>query len=430
MMASWLEVWGARGIGAAMWLSVGYRPLAVVAGTCGVFAVAALLFFHGAIPNCTRALEFIRGTLVEREARLLNQPGNVGFEFLDLLVEPTQGARIADPHFLARAWELQTALKTVPGSRETTSILGTLHQIAQESFKKSLPENDEEVAAAFFLIENRLALAVQRQLYFPGGVRISVSYGTDDSVELGRFRDAILALAQWSFPDLKVSAFNKVPLYPQVDRYVREGKVSNVFASQVGIAILCAAILWWRNQRLRRARLSPVLGGITMSLPLFFATGVMGLTMWFFRIPLDMATAPIGALAINAATDFSLYLALTYQQLLDGHSPLDALRQTLEMEGKVILADCLLNTCCFHFLPVRQLGWMMGLMLVSCAVGSLLFMAALLPSCVTQKEPHCDKALVPVRSGVRRLLAFLPRGSRADSAGDRPVGAPTAFPFR
>lgn len=386
---------------AAAWLTIGYRPWAVVGGVCGLFACAALVFARGEILSYTRALEFIRGTLVERQAQAFNQPGNVGFEFLDLLVEPVQGNGISDPRFLARAWEFQEKLKTVPGSREISSILETLRQIAKESFKKSLPETAEEVSASFFLLENRLAPAVQRQLYFSGGVRISVSYGTDDSVNLGRFRDAILAFAQQSFPDLKISVFNKVPLYPQVDKYVREGKVHNVFTSQIGIALLCGVILWRQNRRLRKVRLAPFWGGLVMSLPLFFATAVIGLLMWFFRIPLDMATAPISALAINAATDFSLYLTLTYQRALDDCTPMEALHKTLRIEGRVILADCLLNTCCFlplissHFLPVRQLGWMMGVMLIACALGTVLFMSALLPLCVTRKEPRYDLEILP-----------------------------------
>jgi predicted RND superfamily exporter protein len=390
---------------AAAWLTAGKRPWGVIGGVCGLFVVVAWLFARGHIVSRTYALEFIRGTLVEREAQFLNQPGNVGFEFLDLLVEPAQKGSLADPHFLARAWELQTALKALPASRETTSILSTLHQIARESFKKTLPETTDEVAAAFFLIESRLAPAVQRQLYFPRGVRISVSYGTDDSVELGRFCDTILALARRDFPDLKVSAFNKVPLYPQVDKYVREGKVSNVFVSQVGVALLCGLLLWWRNRRLSQVRLLPLWGGLVMSLPLFFATAVMGLVMWALHIPLDMSTASIGALAINAATDFSLYLAIAYQSTLQSCSRTEALRTAIGQEGRVIVADCLLNTCCFlplvtsHFLPVRQLGWMMGVMLVACAGGTLILMAALLPHCVSRKEHSYANGFVFLHPG-------------------------------
>jgi predicted RND superfamily exporter protein len=374
------------------WLATGGRPWAVIGVVCGLFGLVALLFGSGQIESRTRALEFLRGTSVERQARALNQPGNLGFEFLDLLVEPAGAGDLYDPRFLARAWAYQDRLRRIPEARETASILSTVHQIAQASFKKPFPETRDEIDAAFVLIESRLAPAVQRQLYFSGGVRISVSYGFDNSVELGHFCDRILALAHQEFPDLKVSAFNKVPLYPRVDHYVRQGKIVNVFSSQLGVALICGLVIAWRNRGRTGAWLSPVRGGLVMSAPLFFATTVIGIIMWVLDIPLDMATAPISALAINAATDFSLYLALAYQDALAGRSPEDALGEALRREGKIILTDCLLNTICFlplitsRFLPIADIGWMMGLMLVACAVGTLVIMAALLPRCVVRAE--------------------------------------------
>lgn len=375
-------------------LSHGHRPWVVAGSGCALFGVVAFLFVSEQIESRTRALTFIRGTVVEQTARFLNRPGHVGFEFLDLLVEPARSGTLYDPTFLRRAWELQHAVSRVPGSRETISILSTLRRIARESFHKEFPETEEEVAAAFFLIENRLSEALQRQLYFLGGVRIAVSYGTDDSVELGHLRDRILALAGREFPDLRVHAFNKVSLYPQVDRYVRQGKVANVFVSQLGIAVLCGVLLAWRNRRHVHRWLSPIRGGVAMSLPLFVATAVLGITMWGGKIPLDMATASIGALTVNAATDFSLYLALSYQRALaHAGSKEAALYEALEQQGEIIVADCLLNIVCFlplvtsSFLPVRELGWMMGVMLIACAVGALIGMAVLLPRCVVVRAP-------------------------------------------
>jgi predicted RND superfamily exporter protein len=340
----------------------------------------------------------LRDTLVDQEAQFLNQPGNVGFEFLDMLVEPAQGGGIQDPHFLARAWEFQAALKDVPQARETTSILGAVQQIACESFKKPFPETPEEVEAAFFLIDNRLAPTVQRQLYFLGGVRVSVSYGGDDSVEFGRFCDAVLTLARTKFADLKVSTFGKTTLFPQVDAYVRTGKISNVVTSQFGVVAICGMLIAWRNRRSRGTWLSPWRGGLVMSLPLLFATAVMGLIMWVFDIAIDMSTAAITALAINAATDFSLYLAMTYQALLAAHAPDAALQEALGRQGRVIVADCILNTLCFlplvtsRFLPIRQIGWMMAVMLIACAIGTLIFMAALLPRCVVEARAISEQA--------------------------------------
>jgi predicted RND superfamily exporter protein len=372
----------------AVWLSTGFRPVALLAAVIGLFGCVAVLFARGAIESRTRALDFIRGTSVERQARLLNQEGNLGFEFLDLLVEPRQAsAGLSDPHFLAQAWAYQAALRTLPDARESASILSTVHRIAQASFHKPFPTSAEEIAAAFTLLESRLAPAVQRQLYFPQGVRVAVSYGFDDSVRLGRFCRAALDLAQREFPELRVSAFNKVPLYPRVDHYVRWGKVWNVLWSQVGLTVIYWGLLWQQNRGRLGVLLSPVRGGLAMALPLFVATAAIGLIMWRLHIPLDMATASIGALAINAAGDFSLYLAMTYQDALQHCAPVEALQVALRSEGAIIVADCLLNTLCFfpllfsHFLPVHHIGWIMGVMLVACAIGTLLVMAAILPHC-------------------------------------------------
>ncbi len=375
----------------AHWLALGKRPWAIVAGMIGMFALVAMLFHQGAISSYTKPLDFLQGTLVDRSATFLNQPGQAGFGVLGLLVEPAEGEDGRNPHFLQRAWEFHSSLAKLPQTREVSSVLATLHQISKESFKKPFPETADEVEAAFVLVESRLAPSVQHHLYFPGGVRMSVSFGNETSTYVGELLQAMLGVARRDFPDLRVSSFNRSTLYPPVDTYIREGKVENVFTSQIAIFLLCALLLYWRNRRLTQLRLSPLRGGAVMVLPLFFATVVMGLVMWWLEIPLDMSTAPIGALAISAATDFSLYFALTYQRLLESYAPLEALHHTMEEEGRVIVADCILNSLCFlplltsHFLPVRQVGWIMSVMLVTCAVGTLLFMAALLPSCVAAK---------------------------------------------
>jgi predicted RND superfamily exporter protein len=375
-----------------LWCATGARPWLIASAVMGLFLVVALLFVSGWIESRTRALTFIRGTSVERQARYLNQDGNVGFEFLDVLVEPAQGqAGLTDPVFLTRAWAYQHALRSLPDARETASILSSVARIAEESLKKPFPTTREEIDAAFTLIESRLAPTVQRQFYFPGGVRVSVSYGFDDSVRLGRFCDAALTLARRDFPDLKVSTFNTVPIYPRADLYVRQGKVWNVFSSQLGVALICAGVLAWRNRR-RTWRLAPLWGGLAMSAPLFFATGVIGLLMWGLAIPLDIATASIGALCINAATDFSLYLALAYQTALQERPAEEALAVAVQHEGTIIVADCLLNIVCFlplvasRFAPIADIGWMMAVMLVACAAGTFLVMAPLLPRCVRTVE--------------------------------------------
>lgn len=383
---------------AVTWLMAGWHPWIAAVLFIGIFAIPATLFVNGSIKSGTQALDFIKDTLVERQARFLNQPNNPGFEFLDLYVEPGGGGTIKDARFLAAAWAYQQRLQGLVGARETVSIVSTIHQISGQSFGKEMPETNAEVVGAFFLIEASLAPAMQRQQYHEVGVRIAVSYGMDDSVLLGKFCQDALTIAE-DFPELKVSAFNKVPLYPEVDKAVRQGKVSNVFASQAGIALICALLLWLQSRK-HRVRFSSIGGGLVMGVPLLFGTAVMGLVMWGLKIPLDMSTASIGALTINAATDFSLYMALTYHAALGRLDPETALKETFGTEGRVVIADCLLNVICFlpllasHFPIIQQLGWMMGVMLAACAMGAMLGMMTLL-TLFTERRPAYVQNPVP-----------------------------------
>jgi predicted RND superfamily exporter protein len=132
--------------------------------------------------------------------------------------------------------------------------------------------------------------------------------------------------------------------------------------------------------------------GLVVNMPFVFASAAIVLVMIVLRVPLDQATACITALAINAAVDFSLYLAADFQTaILEGREVRDGIHFALAERGKVIVMDIALNSLCFvplitsTFQPVMRLGWIMIVMLVACGFGALVIMPSLLPWCVKSK---------------------------------------------
>lgn len=379
-----------------------FRFTAWVAGgiTTALLLVATLLIYPGnLLLTSSRPLEFVEGTLVHKTGLFLNRPQNVGFDFLELLLEPTNdtGSGLYDPDFLKRVWAYQQDLKQLPEVREVSSVLHAIHRIAEESYKKPFPTTAEEVSGAFFLLESRLDTVLTSQLYFPNRLRIAVSHASNDSDAWRILQEQALILAHERYPDLRLSTFGKGALHPRLDTYIIYGKPFNLFSSQWVIIVSCFLLIRRRNrscgQMCSSLLLSPWRGGLVMSVPFLFATAAMILLMIALQIPLDLATAAITALAINASIDFAIYFVDAFQEgLAKVGETSAALAFALKTKGKIILEDMLLNSLCFaplltsHFLPIRRIGWIMGVMLTACAVGTLVFMAALLPCCVVRQK--------------------------------------------
>jgi len=361
------------------------------AATLGLALLATVLVWPGGLLHVkTVPINFITGTLVERTAEFMNAPGRLGFDARDFLIEPSDpGADLYDPAFLATAAAFQRELVSGPWVREGASILNQVRRVALESFGVALPRTREEARAVFGIIEADIETGVARQLFFPRGFRLTGTFHALDSKVMGEIGAHALEVAR-GYPALRVSTFGKSSLYPEVDRYVALGKPWNVLSSQLVVIALCWLGLFLNNRRFRASgregpQLSALVGGVVMSVPFVFATALMVLLMIALDIPLDAATAAITALAINASIDFSIYFADAYQEgYARTASHVAAVRHALTDKGRIVLADMLLNTICFfplvlsHFEPVSDLGWIMMVMLATCAFGTMVLMPAML----------------------------------------------------
>jgi predicted RND superfamily exporter protein len=359
--------------------------------------------------------EYIPNTHSEKTARFLNEPGRIGCDALNLLVEPTKKGLngveteesrlefengIYSARFVRSAYEFQeSVMENVKQARRTVSVLNKVTMISQERYGRPLPENNDEVGSVFFLLEEEESFpdAVIEQQWFEKGIRVSVFAALNNSIEQGRFVEAVMEEAR-NYHDLKVSPFGKVPLYNREDKYIREGKPLNVISSQAVVVVFCFFIIVMKSKFIRSRKLSPWIGSLIMSVPFVFASSVMALIMVFFKIPLDVSTAIITALAINAAIDFSIYFVDSYQESLDKHSRDEAIDMAMKTEGEVITNDIILNSSSFSplmvsltaFIPIFRLGWMMIVMIISCGVGSLVIMPSILRHAVRKEVRLCE----------------------------------------
>lgn len=319
-----------------------------------------------------------------------------------MLIEPSDGGDIYDPEFIDESYRFVSSLTGFSKVRELVTVLDTVALISRESYKKGLATERQELKDIFFLIESDLNPRVKEQFWFQKGIRVSITTATNYSKEMQTLSEAILEKSA-QFKGLKASFFGTTALYPRFDEYVRDGKPWNVMSSQWLIVVVCAIWIFFRSYGNRNNTpyvMYGVRSGLVMSVPFVFATSLMALVMMAFNIPLDIATATISALAINASIDFSIYFMAEYSHLvLVGKNRQEALSDSLSNEGRLVVEDSLLNITCFlplllsSFPPVAKIGWIMGVMLVACCIGTILLMPALLPICVGERRPRRESEL-------------------------------------
>ena len=115
----------------------------------------------------------------------------------------------------------------------------------------------------------------------------------------------------------------------------------------------------------------------------FFASAAIILLMEATGIPLDIATACIGALAINAACDSVYMTEAYYRHIARGVSHEEALMRAAKEDGGEVVGDALLNVINFTAPAFRvsancAVGRRMIAMLFFAVVGALVVMPALL----------------------------------------------------
>ncbi len=339
---------------------------------------AGILFTNGSVVVESRPLEYIKGTIIEKTADL-TRDAKVGFDSLEVLVEMKNGENVYDPALLKEGLALVNRLGKLEGVNRVFSVLPLVKVL---SFLK---EGDAEGIKEILNDDVGKLDVIRDQLFSKTGYRVSVVFGARTSSEMRKAREMVEQIAS-DYPALKVSLFGTVAMYPSVDEYIVVGKPLNVITSESLVIILCVAWVFWLNRSLGGNRkVSPLVTSVAMTVPFLFSSSVIVVVMAWTKVPLDVVTAAIGAIALNASVDFSIYFEETFQREISYGSTYEkALKNALEKEGPVIIADAVLNIVCFlplvfsSFVPVARLGWMMALMLSVACIATLLLMPPLL----------------------------------------------------
>lgn len=362
-----------------------------LASVAVIAAFAAFGIWRGWLPVGSQPLEYIRGTAVYSAVEEMNKKGRPGFLTLDFAFQPAAG-NLRDPEAVKSFFTFLQQVRAVEGVRRVHSIFDDVTHISREVYQKPVPETSDEVA---FVFQNGIQSSVaywdfQEQLESDRMWRFTVTT-TKEGKALGKVRNRVDQLPQNAAYD--VYPFGRNAVYPDVDQAIIRGKPKNAAAGHGVVIFFITIWLWWRIRgKHTYAPLRSFCGAWLASLPFVFSFGCLVLAMIALSIPLDVATAVITALAINASVDFSLYFVHAYLLGTERGEVSSPLSYAFEVEGAAITADMVANSLCFitlivsPFKPVQELGIIMILMLIAAWIGTLLIMPPTLSLFFSHKE--------------------------------------------
>ncbi|MBT7696099.1 MAG: RND family transporter [Desulfobacterales bacterium] len=174
-------------------------------------------------------------------------------------------------------------------------------------------------------------------------------------------------------PDLKVQISGNAAITNTLSKLIMKGLLTSIIASMIVVFLLMTFI--YRS----------IFGGILSVLPLSLAILINFAIMPIFGIPLNIPTSIVGSVAVGVGIDYAIHYINNARLNAGNYYTIDELYlHTSTTSGTSIFFNALAVTAGFlvllfsNFIPFTTLGFLVALTMVTSALGSLIFIPAIL----------------------------------------------------
>jgi predicted RND superfamily exporter protein len=352
---------------------------ALVIAACAVVATTRLRVDDSWIRNLPTDSDIVRGD------RFFNEK-LAGTTALELMVDATHGEWFNSKEGLSALGSLEWVLARVPhvGTvncifndvvRTNSSLMGLNYGAYRAALRSGrLPLTTEDVERAFAALSHSTQAPIRERVDDEHRwARITVFIRDADYSRI----DNVLRAAEREMSNQglgqKIVPFGDGWISYLTVRLLVEGQVSSIALALVTDLILISLLLG-------SARM-----GLIAILPVAFSLLLVLAALALAGTPLGIANSMFTGIALGIGLDFAIHLTTAYRQRLrEGMPAGEALRTTLELTGPAVCVSAASITAGFSVLmlsaiaPNVQLGVMICLCLLTCAVTTLLLIPSLL----------------------------------------------------
>jgi len=349
------------------------------------FAMLLLVALVGVMKldvNASLVDQFKPGDPLRQADKLLNKHFS-GTTSLDVMIDTGRENGLLEPLFLQHLVDLQQELEKDPMVGDTSSIaefLQTMNQAlhADDPAWKRVPET-ADMAAQYLLLYSFSGAPDDFETFITGDYRqahIRINMKTDETKVVATLLAQMQSKTDSWFPaaqGYKVEWAGTAFTVYRLSQMIIEGQIASLVTSILAIFLLC----WWMFGRLLIAAIAM----IPVSLAVTVNYGMMG----NFGIPLDIATALTGAMALGIGVDFAIhYLHRYHEESVAGHSYRDSVINTNRSVGHAILFNTFVVVGGFLVLlsaalyPQMKLGALIAATMVVCYLATCYLFPVLL----------------------------------------------------
>lgn len=299
---------------------------------------------------------------------------------IQVIVKTTNPERIKEPSVLKAVDDLEDHVKDLPqvgGTRSLNDFVKSINKALHEDREKfyRIPDTRREVAQ-YLLLYSMSADPQDFEKFVDNNFQranVMVFLKSGHTADIKKVMHEIRSFVDKNFPSgVQVRITGEGALFPIINEFLVNTFIRSIILSLILVFIIAAAI--FRSLKAGMFSLIPIVIAVLINF------GVMG----WFKIPLNIGTVAISAIAVGIGIDYAVHFIWRWGRESGEKPILSALVTTTQTTGRAIIYNAITVSSGFLVLLASSIKWynfmgeLMSLVMLISAAGALSVLPAIM----------------------------------------------------
>jgi len=281
---------------------------------------------------------------------------------------------------MVRTEEFMKESPYVPTTQSIADLVMQLNSVMGN--EKSIPDDQAQIEQLWFMLEGNELLRQFVNDDLSKGIIISKFTSPDIKQKKAFVQKMKEFIKVNSTPECKIQITGMPFVDVTLDRSLIDGQLKSVSIAILFVILILSFIL--------RSFINGLLTSIPIVVATLFLFGIMGLT----KIPLNIATVLVAAVAIGDGIGYSIHVINYFNFSFKKHQDIfQAMYETIMVSGKAIVINVLSVAAGFlvlifsHFVPLQYFGLLMAISMIGSSLAAMTLLPVILILAYKNKRP-------------------------------------------